>query len=164
MPVKPAVRGACDMLGYDVLQVANEGKMVCVVPADPGRSGACGHAREPLRGRSRPHRRGGRRPAPIAARRCFCARRSAGRASWTCWWASSFPASASAGACGQVLHADVRFHFRMRTSASILAYVFHACVRSAVNRVADTDPHRLCKVTSFPLTRATNESKNYLKR
>ena len=34
VPVKDAVRGACDMLGYDVLQVANEGKMVCVVPAD----------------------------------------------------------------------------------------------------------------------------------
>lgn len=32
IPVKPAVLGACDMLGYDVLQVANEGKMVCVVP------------------------------------------------------------------------------------------------------------------------------------
>ena len=31
IPVKDAVRGACDMLGYDVLQVANEGKMVCVV-------------------------------------------------------------------------------------------------------------------------------------
>lgn len=34
VPVKDAVRGACDMLGYDVLQVANEGKMVCVVPAN----------------------------------------------------------------------------------------------------------------------------------
>lgn len=34
VPVKPAVQGACDMLGYDVLQVANEGKMVCVVRAD----------------------------------------------------------------------------------------------------------------------------------
>ena len=34
LPVKDAVRGACEMLGYDVLQVANEGKMVCVVPAD----------------------------------------------------------------------------------------------------------------------------------
>ncbi len=31
VPVKDVVRGACDMLGYDVLQVANEGKMVCVV-------------------------------------------------------------------------------------------------------------------------------------
>ena len=26
--------GACEMLGYDVMQVANEGKMVCVVAAD----------------------------------------------------------------------------------------------------------------------------------
>ena len=34
VPVKPAVRGACEMLGYDVLQVANEGKMVCVVAPD----------------------------------------------------------------------------------------------------------------------------------
>ena len=33
VPVKDAVRGACEMLGYDILQVANEGKMVCVVPA-----------------------------------------------------------------------------------------------------------------------------------
>lgn len=34
IPVLDAVRGACEMLGYDVLQVANEGKMVCVVPSD----------------------------------------------------------------------------------------------------------------------------------
>lgn len=34
IPVNPVVLGACDMLGYDVLQVANEGKMVCVVPDD----------------------------------------------------------------------------------------------------------------------------------
>lgn len=34
VPVKPAVRGACELLGYDVYQVANEGKMVCVVPAE----------------------------------------------------------------------------------------------------------------------------------
>ena len=34
VPVKDAVRGACEMLGYDVFQVANEGKMVCVVPSD----------------------------------------------------------------------------------------------------------------------------------
>ena len=33
VPVRDAVRGACDMLGYDPLQVANEGKMACVVPA-----------------------------------------------------------------------------------------------------------------------------------
>ena len=34
VPVKDAVRGACEMLGYDVLQVANEGKMVAVVPPE----------------------------------------------------------------------------------------------------------------------------------
>ncbi len=34
VPVKDAVRGACEMLGYDIFQVANEGKMVCVVPAN----------------------------------------------------------------------------------------------------------------------------------
>lgn len=34
VPVKDAVRGACEMLGYDIFQVANEGKMVCVVPSD----------------------------------------------------------------------------------------------------------------------------------
>ena len=32
VPVKPEVRATCDMLGYDPLQVANEGKMVAVVP------------------------------------------------------------------------------------------------------------------------------------
>lgn len=34
VPVKDAVLGACEMLGYDVYQVANEGKMVCVVPSE----------------------------------------------------------------------------------------------------------------------------------
>lgn len=34
VPVKDTVLGACEMLGYDVYQVANEGKMVCVVPAE----------------------------------------------------------------------------------------------------------------------------------
>lgn len=34
VPVKDAVLGACEMLGYDVYQVANEGNMVCVVPAE----------------------------------------------------------------------------------------------------------------------------------
>jgi hydrogenase expression/formation protein HypE len=31
IPVKAQVRGACEMLGYDVLQVANEGKLLAVV-------------------------------------------------------------------------------------------------------------------------------------
>jgi hydrogenase expression/formation protein HypE len=34
VPVRDQVRGACEMLGYDVYQVANEGKMVAVVPAE----------------------------------------------------------------------------------------------------------------------------------
>ena len=34
VPVRDSVRGACDMLGYDVYQVANEGKMVCVVASE----------------------------------------------------------------------------------------------------------------------------------
>ncbi|MHB1322960.1 MAG: hydrogenase expression/formation protein HypE [Coriobacteriia bacterium] len=34
IPVREQVRGACEMLGYDVLQVANEGKMVAIVPAE----------------------------------------------------------------------------------------------------------------------------------
>jgi hydrogenase expression/formation protein HypE len=34
VPVRAQVQGACEMLGYDVFQVANEGKMVAIVPAD----------------------------------------------------------------------------------------------------------------------------------
>ena len=34
VPVHPQVRGASEMLGYDVFQVANEGKMIAIVPAD----------------------------------------------------------------------------------------------------------------------------------
>ncbi len=34
VPVKPQVRGASEMLGYDVFQVANEGKMIAIVPAE----------------------------------------------------------------------------------------------------------------------------------
>ncbi len=34
VPVRDQVRGACEMLGYDVFQVANEGKMIAVVPAE----------------------------------------------------------------------------------------------------------------------------------
>ena len=34
IPVKPEVRSACDMLGLDVLYVANEGKLIAVAPAE----------------------------------------------------------------------------------------------------------------------------------
>ena len=59
IPVKNAVRGACEMLGYNVLQVANEGKMVCVVAADEAQAALeamkrslrrrCGHHRHRVR-------------------------------------------------------------------------------------------------------------------
>ncbi|MEN1680132.1 MAG: hydrogenase expression/formation protein HypE [Planctomycetota bacterium] len=34
VPVRPTVRSACEILGLDPLHVANEGKLVCFVPAD----------------------------------------------------------------------------------------------------------------------------------
>lgn len=34
LPVKPSVAGACELLGLDPLYIANEGKMLAVVPAD----------------------------------------------------------------------------------------------------------------------------------
>ncbi|MEJ7765809.1 MAG: hydrogenase expression/formation protein HypE, partial [Acidimicrobiales bacterium] len=34
LPVDPAVRGACDMLGIDEMYVANEGKIVAIVPPE----------------------------------------------------------------------------------------------------------------------------------
>lgn len=33
IPVRPAVRAACDMLGFDPLYVANEGKLIVILPA-----------------------------------------------------------------------------------------------------------------------------------
>ena len=32
IPVKPEVRGACEMLGFDPLYVANEGKVIIILP------------------------------------------------------------------------------------------------------------------------------------
>lgn len=34
IPVRDEVRGVCDILGFDVLELANEGKLVAVVPSD----------------------------------------------------------------------------------------------------------------------------------
>src|SRR6202041_2622737 len=34
IPLRPEVRGACEMLGLDPLYVANEGKLIAVVPPE----------------------------------------------------------------------------------------------------------------------------------
>ena len=34
IPVHPEVNAACEMLGFDSLYIANEGKLVCFVPRD----------------------------------------------------------------------------------------------------------------------------------
>ena len=39
------MKGFCEILGLDPLYLANEGKLVAVVPARGGRGGACGDAR-----------------------------------------------------------------------------------------------------------------------
>jgi hydrogenase expression/formation protein HypE len=52
VPLRDEVRGACEMLGLDPLYVANEGKLMCVVPeADADRALAAMRA-HPLGARS----------------------------------------------------------------------------------------------------------------
>ena len=34
IPVRPEVRGACEILGLDILYVANEGKLLAIVPPE----------------------------------------------------------------------------------------------------------------------------------
>jgi hydrogenase expression/formation protein HypE len=51
LPVNPEVAGICELLGFDPLYLANEGKLLCFVPADQAdnvlaavRKDAYGHA------------------------------------------------------------------------------------------------------------------------
>ena len=48
VPVRPAVAGACDMLGLDPLHVANEGKLLAVVPAEFAEAVLTAMCRHPL--------------------------------------------------------------------------------------------------------------------
>ena len=34
LPIKPAVKGVCNLLGFDVLELANEGKVIAIVPSE----------------------------------------------------------------------------------------------------------------------------------
>ncbi len=67
IPVRIEVAAACELLGLDPLYVANEGKLVCVVPGRGCRRGAGSDARPPAGPRRRDHRRGDRRPPLLRA-------------------------------------------------------------------------------------------------
>jgi hydrogenase expression/formation protein HypE len=48
IPLRPEVRGACEMLGLDPLYVANEGKLIAVVPPDDADRALVAMRRHPL--------------------------------------------------------------------------------------------------------------------
>ncbi|NQV38042.1 MAG: hydrogenase expression/formation protein HypE [Candidatus Marinimicrobia bacterium] len=48
IPVEPDVKGACEVLGIDPLYVANEGKLICVVPHEHAESVLAAMRRHPL--------------------------------------------------------------------------------------------------------------------
>jgi hydrogenase expression/formation protein HypE len=52
LPVEPAVMGACDLLGIDPLYVANEGKLIAVVPADEADAALAAWHADPLGARA----------------------------------------------------------------------------------------------------------------
>ena len=58
LPMHEAVRGACEILGLDPLYLANEGKLVAVVPAPDADPRAGRHTRKPSRRGGGDHRRG----------------------------------------------------------------------------------------------------------
>ena len=61
LPVRKRCRGVCELLGLDPLYLANEGKLVAVVPAPDAETRARGDARSSRRPAGGNHRRGHRR-------------------------------------------------------------------------------------------------------
>ena len=61
VPVHRAVRGACEILGLDPLTIANEGKLIAIVPPEVGRGRPGRAARPPAGRRGRSYRRGAAR-------------------------------------------------------------------------------------------------------
>ncbi len=53
LPVNPTVRAAADMLGFDVLNIANEGKVVCVVASEDAQACLDACRQHPLGGQAR---------------------------------------------------------------------------------------------------------------
>ena len=67
IPIKPEVLGACELLGLDALNVANEGKLIAIVPAADAARLLDGPARASARPRCDDDRRSHRRPGPLRA-------------------------------------------------------------------------------------------------
>ena len=92
MPVRNMVNGACEILGIDPLYVANEGKLVAVVPAEEAEAALAA---------LRAHPSGA---TPRSSARCAATRRasssstpaSGATGSWTCWSATRSRGSAEA--------------------------------------------------------------------
>ena len=105
IPVKPAVQGACEMLGYDVLQVANEGKMVCVVAAEEA-DAALAAMRANRYGADAAIIGEVSAARPERGSKVFLRTRSAVRASSTCWWASNCRAFARSSPCSTLMRME----------------------------------------------------------
>ena len=112
IPVRAEVRGACEMLGLDPLYVANEGKLIAVVPPeDVGRVLEAMRA-HPLGTPCRDHRRG-RRRAPGHGHHAIG--RSAASASSPCWPESNYRGSAD---CRSQIETIGATRFRVRDPSS----------------------------------------------
>ena len=99
IPVRDAVRGACELLGLDPLHIANEGQFLAVVAPEYADAALNALSRRAGRRASSDHRRSLR-----AARRdrCWRPHRTAAAGSSTCWWAIRCRESVRSGSCDRV--------------------------------------------------------------
>ena len=67
IPVQPAVQAACEMLGFDPLYVANEGKVIVIVPEAEAAAALEAMRSHPYGAERRAHRRGPGRAAQTRA-------------------------------------------------------------------------------------------------
>ncbi len=72
IPIREEVRGACEMLGLDPLYVANEGKLVAIVPPDAAKVVLAAMRDHPLGGEARIIGKvSGKYPGLVTARTVF---------------------------------------------------------------------------------------------